>query len=326
MQQIVAGGSRSEPWLASPPMAYTPDAVAITRAASAQTYTIIRLLADRERVADAYRAYAYFRWVDDRLDDAATSAAGRAAFLARQQALLDAAYAGRRLPDLAPEETLLARLIAGDTEPDSGLQSYLRGMMAVMAIDVARRGRPISAAELDRHVETLAAAVADALYHFIDHDHRPPREPARYTAVRGANIIHMLRDAAEDLALGYYNVPAEYLAAHGLSLTMPADELLASPAYRAWVAGRVRLARACFAAGRAYLAALPGRRRRLASYAYIARFEWVARLIERDGYHLRAEYPERKSAAAALWMAWRTAGSALWPRRAGDALRPATEA
>ena len=326
MQQIVAG-ARSEQRPALSSLAPMPDAAAMTRAASAQTYAIIRLLADRERVTDAYRAYAYFRWVDDRLDDPATTAAGRAAFLARQQALLDDAYARRRLPDLAPEETLLAALIAGDREPDSGLQSYLRGMMTVMAIDVARRGRPVSAAALDRVVETLAAAVADALYHFIDHDQGLPRESARYTAVRGANIVHMLRDAAEDLALGYYNVPSEYLAAQGLSLEMPAGELLATPAYRAWVAERVRLARDCFAAGRAYLAALPGRRRRLAGYAYIARFEWMARLIERDDFTLRAAYPERKSAAAALWMAWRTASSALRPRRAGGAgWRPATEA
>ena len=40
----------------------------ITKASSKQTYHTIRLFADRERRADAYRAYAYFRWVDDVLD------------------------------------------------------------------------------------------------------------------------------------------------------------------------------------------------------------------------------------------------------------------
>ena len=43
-------------------------ASSITKAASKQTYYTIRFLVDRERVADAYRAYAYFRWVDDTLD------------------------------------------------------------------------------------------------------------------------------------------------------------------------------------------------------------------------------------------------------------------
>ena len=40
----------------------------ITWAASKQTYYTIRFLVDRDRVPDAYRTYAYFRWVDDRLD------------------------------------------------------------------------------------------------------------------------------------------------------------------------------------------------------------------------------------------------------------------
>lgn len=43
-------------------------ASAITKAASKQTYYTIRFLVDRERVDDAYQAYAYFRWVDDVLD------------------------------------------------------------------------------------------------------------------------------------------------------------------------------------------------------------------------------------------------------------------
>ena len=43
-------------------------AAAITKAASKQTYYTICLFVDREHVDDAYRAYGYFRWVDDVLD------------------------------------------------------------------------------------------------------------------------------------------------------------------------------------------------------------------------------------------------------------------
>lgn len=46
----------------------TDLASSITKAASKQTYYTIRYLVDRERVDDAYRAYGYFRWVDDILD------------------------------------------------------------------------------------------------------------------------------------------------------------------------------------------------------------------------------------------------------------------
>jgi hypothetical protein len=282
------------------------DAKAITRAASAQTYYTIHWLADRDRAADAYRAYAYFRWVDDRVDESAGEPADKAAFLRRQAALLEAGYRaasyGRPMPgDLRAQERLLAELIARDEEPDSGLQAYLRHMMAVMAFDCERRGRLISAAELDAYTDRLATAVMEGLLHFIGHGCRAPAGEARYLAVRGAHIIHMLRDTVEDTAAGYYNVPAEYLAAHGLSVN---DR--ERPAYRAWVAGRVAEARDCFHRGRAFIAQVENPRGRLAGRAYIARFEWMANLIERDGYRLRAAYPERKSFKAGFWMVRQT--------------------
>ncbi|MBP8947678.1 MAG: squalene/phytoene synthase family protein [Candidatus Promineofilum sp.] len=282
-------------------------AATMTRRASAQTYATIRLLADRDRTADAFRAYAYFRWVDDCLDDPTALPAGRVAFLARQRALLDSGYRGRLPVDLCAEEALLADLLAGDDEPESGLQSYLRHMMGVMAFDVARRGRLIAAAELDDYTQMLATAVADALFHFIGHDRQPSRAPARYRAVRGAHLIHMLRDTVEDAAAGYCNIPAEYLAAHGLRPPLTAADL-ETPAFRAWVEARVRLAREEFAAGRAILAGLGSRRCCLAGAAYIARFEWLAGAIERDGYRLRESYPERKSLPAGYWMARQTVG------------------
>ena len=43
-------------------------AARITQAASKQTYYTVRYLVDRPLIPDAYRAYAYFRWVDDYLD------------------------------------------------------------------------------------------------------------------------------------------------------------------------------------------------------------------------------------------------------------------
>ena len=51
-------------------------APSITKTASKQTYYTIRFLVDRERVADAYRAYAYFRWVDDTLMNSRSDNAG----------------------------------------------------------------------------------------------------------------------------------------------------------------------------------------------------------------------------------------------------------
>jgi hypothetical protein len=55
---------------------------------------------------------------------------------------------------------------------------------------------------------------------------------------------------------------------------------------------------------------------RLACYAYIARFEWLLDAIEREGYLLRPQYNERKSATTALTMSWLTLSSMFQSRGA----------
>jgi hypothetical protein len=66
----------------------------ITKNASTQAYYTIRLLVDRERVANAFRAYAYFRWVDDILDAESGSGRERCAFIERQKSLIERCYRG----------------------------------------------------------------------------------------------------------------------------------------------------------------------------------------------------------------------------------------
>ena len=269
-----------------------------------------------ELVDDAYRAYAYFRRVDDYLDAETGTLAGRIAFLRRQQDLLDACYRGSAPAGVSADEQMLVDLVRHDREENSGLQSYLRNMMAIMAFDVERRGRLISQAELSSYSHLLATAVMDALLYFIGHQCIYPGGEERYLAVNGAHIIHMLRDMLEDAALGYFNIPRETIEGAGISF-----QDVNHPAYRKWVHARVMLAVHHFHVGREYIAQLKNLRCRLAGFAYIARFEWMAHLIIQDGYRLRAEYPHRKSWPAMLWMTWDTLtgllgihGSALIPR------------
>src|SRR5262245_8560275 len=158
-------------------------AATITRTASKQTYYTIRLLADTSLVEDAYRAYAYFRWVDDWLDQEPRPRTERLDFVKRQQALMDGCAHLDRLADLSPEECLLIDLLQRDSEKNSGLQAYIRNMMAVMAFDADRRGRLISQRELNQYTHWLAVAVTEALHHFIGHNCVSPRGEIRYMAV-----------------------------------------------------------------------------------------------------------------------------------------------
>jgi len=270
----------------------------ITRSASKQTYYTIRYLVDQDRVADAYRAYAYFRWVDDALDTESGSGLERSVFIARQKSLLEKCYRGETLRDANIQEMMLVELIRNDHEKNSGLQCYLRNMMSVMAFDAARCGRLISQIELNEYTHLLASAVTEAMHYFIGHCCYSPRNESRYLAVTAAHITHMLRDTFDDMQAGYYNIPRELLDAGHIT---PQD--VQSDAYRAWVRSRVQLARRYFKAGREYLRQVQNPRCRLAGFAYTARFEWLLHTFEREGFNLRPQYDERKSVATGLRMA-----------------------
>ncbi len=276
---------------------FTNPAYTITRAASRQTCYTIRWLADRDRLDDAYRAYAYFRWVDDCLDSPSAPQSDRLAFIQRQKSLLERSYRRDSALVVNPHEQMLFDLVNHDAEPDSGLQAYLRNMMAVMDFDARRRGCLISLKELDAYTHFLARAVTEAMHYFIGHCCPTPHDETRYLAVAAAHITHMLRDTADDIQNGYYNIPCELLTAKQIQ---PDD--LHSEAYRAWVRSRVALARGYFILGKQYLQRVPNLRCRLAGLAYTARFEWLLDTFEREDYCLRPNYDERKSFRAALSM------------------------
>ncbi len=298
----------------------TNPASSITKAASQQTYYTIRFLVDRERVADAYRAYGYFRWVDDVLDADSGSgpvlseveASERRAFLERQQSLLEKCYRGEAPRDANIQEKMLVELVQHDHEKDSGLQAYLRNMMLVMDFDARRRGRLISQVELHEYTRWLASAVTEAMHYFIGHGAFAPHDETRYLAVSAAHITHMLRDTFDDVQAGYYNIPREVLEANHIG---PLD--VQSDAYRAWVKSRVLLAREYFKAGKGYFARVQNPRCRLASFAYIARFEWLLDTMEREGYRLRPQYNERKSVGTGLRMSWLALSSMINLRGVG---------
>jgi phytoene/squalene synthetase len=195
------------------------------------------------------------------------------------------------------EEQMLIELVRQDTEKDSGLQSYLRNMMAVMAFDADRRGRVIFQTELTEYTRWLANAVTEAMHYFIGHGCYGPHDETRYLAVTAAHITHMLRDTFDDFQAGYYNIPREVLDAGHIS---PQD--VTSDVYRSWVRSRVKLARKYFKAGRDYLKQVENPRCRLAGFAYTVRFEWLLDTIEKEGYCLRPQYNERKSFGTGLRM------------------------
>jgi len=257
-------------------------AAGLTRRGSLHTYLVIRWMVDRDLVEDGFRAYAYFRWLDDVLDLQLGERRQRLAMVREQAELARRAFAGDFPQPACAEEQLLQDLIRGNRSGHPGLASYVSCMMQVMAFDAGRRSRLVSAAELEDYTRLLATAVMDGLSYFIGQDQPYPVHTARYSAVAGAHISHMLRDAVDDLQAGYYNIPREVLEAENLS---PAD--MNARAYRRWVRGRVALAEGLFRDGKRYIRSVPNLRARLSGLAYCASFESVLGKVKRNGYSLR---------------------------------------
>ncbi len=271
----------------------------ITRNGSKQSFYSLKFMADKDLINNALGAYAYFRWVDDFVDDVSQSDVERDSFIKRQKGLIDMLYQHKSPTSLCPEEEILDRLIKSDRGDNSKLQSYLRNMMAINEFDVHRKGRLITQKELDWYSSCLATAVIDHLQYFICHDYPYPATHGRYVAAIGAHVAHMLRDMLADISNGYINIPREYLEAHKIT---PHD-IYTTP-FLAWVKERVTLARQLFAEGKLYLDALGALRYKIVGYWYCTRYDSLLDAIEREDYALRHEYRERHKPATWLKLVW----------------------
>lgn len=288
-------------------------AAAITKTGSRQTFYTFRFLADHDRVEDAYRAYAYFRWLDDCFDEGLLPKTECCRLLKRQQSILKACYRGESVRDVSQEEGMLVDLVRKDPDQHSGLHAYLHNMMAVLAFDAERRGRLITQKELDQYTRWLACSVTEAMHYLIGHDSFSPQDDTRYQAVSAAHITHMLRDTMEDADAGYFNIPVEILEANHIT---PQD--ISSEAYRNWVKSRVDLARNHFRSGRIYMHRVANARCRMAGFTYMARFEWLLDTFEKEAYYLRPTYDERKSPLKGWQMGWQALADMLGFNKADD--------
>jgi len=256
-------------------------------------------MVDKDLVDDFYRAYAYFRWIDDVIDVSSRTDEERLRFITRQKELIEDLYQKQPVENLTAEEVILQDLINNDRGEDSGLQSFIRNMFAIIEFDANRKGRLVSSGELDWYVNTLGTSVTDGLLYFIGNGSNYPDSENRYQAGVAAHITHLLRDMHQDNADGFINIPREYLEDHNLK-PLDMDKNL----YKSWVQERVELARQNFTEGKRYLDQLSVLRCKIVGHWYSARFEVVLDTIEQDGYVLRKDYHERQRISTWLKIAW----------------------
>lgn len=273
----------------------------ITRGSSFQTYVTIKLLVDKPLVLDCFKAYAYFRWLDDEIDIRCKTRKKRLDFIKRQKHIIQKSYLNKPLSDLTAEEKMIVALVSTNRNKKSKLGSFILNFFRIIEFDAYRKNTLISQKELTWYSKTLSIAVTDGIEYFINHRFSYPASTNHYRAGIGAHITHMLRDYHEDIPDGFVNIPKEYLQKHQLS---PTD--VGSPAFRNWVINQVTLARQYFRDGKTYIAALPVLKGKIAAYWYCARFESVLDVLEKDSYTLRFHYSRQSNLANYFRIIWVT--------------------
>ncbi|OGO17491.1 MAG: hypothetical protein A2Z14_17245 [Chloroflexi bacterium RBG_16_48_8] len=281
------------------PVATASMAKTITFSGSKQTYYTARFMVDKDLVNDFFRAYAYFRWADDIIDVSSITQENRITFITRQREIIEGLYQKKPMKLLTVEEEILEELIRNDRQKNSGLQSFIRNMFAIIEFDANRKGRLISQDELIWYSDRLSRSVTDGLQYFIGNGYPYPTSANHYLAAIAAHIAHLLRDMLPDIADGFINIPREYLEAHSIT---PED--ITHPAFMAWVKQRVEQARHYFDEGQKYFNKLNVLRCKIVGYWYSARFMCVLDAIERDDYVLRETYNERRRLSSWLKIAW----------------------
>ena len=149
-------------------------AKSITRSASKQSYYTAKFMVDMELVNDFYRAYAYFRWVDDIIDETPLSLEERTLFILSQRKLIDSLYKNEKTLELSRGEQIISDLIKHDKEENSKLQSFIRNMFAIVEFDAHRKDELISVEQLEWYSNCLAKSVTDGLQYFIGNGHSYP--------------------------------------------------------------------------------------------------------------------------------------------------------
>ena len=273
-------------------------AKSITKKASKQTYYTARYMVDRNLVDDFFRAYAYFRWMDDMIDETLESQKERFSFIKRQRELIDALYQKQTPNSLNTYEEIVAVLIEHDQNANSKLQSFIRNMFAIVEFDAYRKGQIITEEQLEWYTNCVAKSTTDGLQYFIGNDHEYPIDENQYFAAKAAHIVHLLRDTVEDLQNGFINIPKEHIELHGIDISQ-----MESPAFRAWVRERTAKAREYFIKGKQYLETLSVYRCKTVGLWYCARFEPILNQIENENYILKSSYEEKGKSSKLLKMA-----------------------
>jgi len=210
------------------------------------------ILLPPERRAGIYAAYAFSRRADDSVDDEG-SPAGKLAAVADRRDELDACYAGEPPAD-DPVLVALTDTVRRFDVPRGHLDALLDGV----AMDLTVSRYPDFPA-LKEYCDRVAGAVGLVSLHIFGFS--DPRAPDRAGDLGVAmQLVNIMRDVAEDAERDRIYLPADEMAAHGVSEEDLMDGV-ATGAFRRLMGEQGERARDYFARGERLLPLLDRRAR-----------------------------------------------------------------
>ena len=210
------------------------------------------ILLPPERRAGIYAAYAFSRRADDSVDDEG-SPAGKLAAVADRRDELDACYAGEPPAD-DPVLVALTDTVRRFDVPRAHLDALLDGV----AMDLTVSRYPDFPA-LKEYCDRVAGAVGLVSLHIFGFS--DPRAPDHAADLGVAmQLVNIMRDVAEDAERDRIYLPADEMAAHGVSEEDLMDGV-ATGAFRGLMREQGERARDYFARGERLLPLLDRRAR-----------------------------------------------------------------
>ena len=249
--------------------------------------------------AGIYAAYAFSRRADDSVDDDGP-AAGREAAVAALRRQLDAAVAGAAPPD-DPVLVALADTIRRFAIPREHLDALIDGVEMDLTVS-----RYADEEALRVYCDRVAGAVGLVSLHIFGFDDPAAPLHAEELGV-GLQIVNIMRDVAEDAGRDRIYLPADAMAAHGVT-----EEQIkagaATPGFKALMAEQGGRAHAFIARGERLLPLLD-RRSRMCVAMLSGLYRQILTEIEARDYDVMEGRISLSGSQKLTLMARRTAGA-----------------
>ena len=230
----------------------------------------------------ALLAFAYLKLFDNDVDEDEDSSRAGDAF-AVHRALAERIYAGEApAPTLPFVQQIGALVFQFDRANGYPIRRFLSEAVESMAIDIARRGKVLSQAEIDANLHLGGGATVRATAWFAAPELELP-EPLVHALCDAYMHADSLIDLEHDLGFGLINVPAEAVA-RGV------DPSRADARLVAWTEEQAQLCTARFDVALARLPEIGSRRlREIARLMLITKRRKLHRFLAAGGWPARAQ-------------------------------------